>query len=888
MAKKKAKQQATQADAFPFLPEGRLADCHEKLAQYLHEVQELPGQWLRKREIKPAELSAGAEILAATPDEQLRYLMAVVDRLIWAIDYRRRDRTGVEESCEFGIRFVNYTAEAAEAIEVNQRRVRALSALALPLLKRKLPYREESVCRLLELAARTVRADESWDFPLASIVGVAERYTEANGTSQAISDAASELIEEFTRPDPDTAVCHESADFRKLRHRLEPLTLGEPIQLIEPGEAWSDRALADLAAMPDDERDRWTALLAHAVTATQSKPTKKFLKTAAGLLEPIGLDGFKRRMTDWIPLVDRPRTEKIEVNPQWPQYVPDPNLLIKGNHTDLWKGLVWCFGVYDDEELVGLLGQLADHMFKKIRGHGARSPKVAKACVHVLGQKADVHSVAQLERLRSKIKKRSLRAEIDKAIEAAALKETTKEDLAETHVPTHGFNAEGVLEQPLGEVRARLRVVGTASTALEFVEPGGKVRKTAPAAIKREHTDELKALKKTAKDVQQLLRTQRDRFERTYLEPRTWPFSDFKARFLDHPLVSPLARRLIWHFQHGRKKAQGIPRDATIVGSDDHPVPWIDDQTQVELWHPLGCKPEVVSAWRDWLNRHEVTQPFKQAHREVYVLTDAERRTRTYSNRMAGHVLRQHQFRALGESRGWRISLLGRWDPGGDWIPTLELPQHKLRVELWLGAIGGDTSDAGVSLYVSTDQVRFYRAKGKEPIPLEDVPERVFSEVMRDVDLFVGVASVGNDPAWLQRGEELEIEARGERFAGYWRRFAFGELSETALTRREALERLIPRLEIADRCTIADRFLVVRGELRTYKIHLGSGNVLMEPNDQYLCVVPDLAAGRTASGHVFLPFEGDDLLSVIISKAFLLADDTKIKDEAILSQIRLR
>ena len=34
-----------------------------------------------------------------------------------------------------------------------------------------------------------------------------------------------------------------------------------------------------------------------------------------------------------------------------------------------------------------------------------------------------------------------------------------------------------------------------------------------------------------------------------------------------------------------------------------------------------------------------------------------------------------------------------------------------------------------------------------------------------------------------------------------------------------------------------------------------------------------------------LPFEGDNTLSVILSKAFLLADDDKIKDRSILSQI---
>jgi hypothetical protein len=37
---------------------------------------------------------------------------------------------------------------------------------------------------------------------------------------------------------------------------------------------------------------------------------------------------------------------------------------------------------------------------------------------------------------------------------------------------------------------------------------------------------------------------------------------------------------------------------------------------------------------------------------------------------------------------------------------------------------------------------------------------------------------------------------------------------------------------------------------------------------------------------VFLPFEGDNTLAVILSKAFLLANDTSIKDSTILSQIK--
>jgi hypothetical protein len=163
---------------------------------------------------------------------------------------------------------------------------------------------------------------------------------------------------------------------------------------------------------------------------------------------------------------------------------------------------------------------------------------------------------------------------------------------------------------------------------------------------------------------------------------------------------------------------------------------------------------------------------------------------------------------------------------------------------------------------------------------LETVPELVLSEVMRDVDLFVGVASVGNNPEWSDGGPE-------GLFGEYWRGYSFGELSATARTRREVLGRLVARLAIADRCTLEDRFLVVRGDLRTYKIHLGSGNILMSPNDEYLCIVAR-SSMRRAGEKVFLPFEGDRTLSVIVSKALMLAADTRITDRSIVSQIRGR
>jgi hypothetical protein len=326
----------------------------------------------------------------------------------------------------------------------------------------------------------------------------------------------------------------------------------------------------------------------------------------------------------------------------------------------------------------------------------------------------------------------------------------------------------------------------------------------------------------------------------------------------------------------GDRTTLGIWSNGKLVDIEGRTLDWLAPESRVRLWHPIGFPVQTVRAWRDWLQSHEVCQPFKQAHREIYVLTDAELRSANYSNRFAAHILRQHQFAALCTQRGWKFLFMGGFDVHA--TPTLELGAWNMSAEFWVEP-AGDLAASGVALHMATDQVRFVR--DEESLPLTEVPATVFSEVMRDVDLFVGVGSIGSDPAWQDRGE---IEGAGD----YWRGYSFGDLNATARTRKEVLERLMPKLKIAGQCAFEEKFLIVRGRMRTYKIHLGSGNIQMEPNNQYLCIVADRSSAAKGGDKFFLPFEGDRTLSVIISKAFLLAEDNKIKDASIMSQINQR
>jgi hypothetical protein len=167
---------------------------------------------------------------------------------------------------------------------------------------------------------------------------------------------------------------------------------------------------------------------------------------------------------------------------------------------------------------------------------------------------------------------------------------------------------------------------------------------------------------------------------------------------------------------------------------------------------------------------------------------------------------------------------------------------------------------------------------------MEAVPEIVFSEVMRHCDLFTSVASVSNDPNWIDSGANAQHPSDWRRAVaeGYWRDTAFGELAPSAQSRKEVLKEVLPALKLADKCSIDGNYLRVQGKVRAYKIHLGSGNILMEPDSRYLCIV---RAPAKDDRRVMLPFEGDGMLPVILSKALLLAADDKITDEIIIRQI---
>jgi uncharacterized protein DUF4132 len=706
-------------------------------------------------------------------------------------------------------------------------------------LRRKLDFSEDQVVEMIEL----VSVPHS-SFPFKSILKAAESLPMTPRLASSLRQLRP-CITEFLG----------GSDMRDLHARIDVLLNGPaPDTTLEVQGAWSQTVFEEISSSP--RRALWERLFSYTAELKSSEASKKWRSGAQRLVQDIDRDIFLQAALRWLELGPSPNR---------------PGVQISSGEAELQKGFLWFLADQPSERLPRLLANFAEAALKKIPMIGAVSQKVGNACVNVLAELRGIEPVSQLSRLAQCVKYDTAQRLIEAALMRAAEKAgVSREQLEEMSASDCGFGPDSTLTMRFGDYSARISIEETTSVVVQWTDQHNKVQKSVPSYVKEHHSEEWKALQRDIKDIEKQLSAHRRRVERLLLTQRALSIETLRTCYLEHPLLSEMSRRLIWQFESGL----GIWHNGRVISDNEREIDLTSQQT-ARLWHPVFSDVNTIFHWRCWLEDHGICQPFKQAHREVYLLTDAERQTRTYSNRFAAHILRQHSFAALCDQRGWEYRVMGQWDSHN--TPTLELPQFGLCAQYDVDFPQDESELSGhmVYLLIRTGAMRFVDGV-RAPQELESIPPAVFSEVMRDLDLFTAVSSIGSDPAWGQR--------QLVPFRAYWDAFSFGELTEMASNRRNLLERIIPRLSIKDRCQLEGRFLVVRGDRATYKIHLASGNVLMEPGGRYLCIVEG-AATKGTPRNVPLPFEGDHRLSLILSKAFLLADDRKIKDQAILRQL---
>ena len=791
-------------------------------------VEEVIDEWLRWPDYpeKVTELSTVRGIADGPAERYPDYVLSIA---------KRRSARRIRPLTEFQARAPSWMLRQVD---------RDLGKIQNLLLRRTAPWTEVQLLSLLELWSNRVGY---WEVvPPKGGVAIFERLARTGPLPRDIVQSIGKLSQLLglheSRP---KAVCE------RFRHLLGPAAPDRT----RTGYRRRYELYDLLVNVPPWEARHWAGFFALLKINPGAWPSRKWLAQVKETLAPLGEEKFAERMDDWMN-----------------RNVPDSReLLLYELDKDRQYGrqLIWACATFPSEAMADRLSAFADRQFTEwyfwLGGAAART----------LGCFETMAAIRKLQWLSQKHPKPARRGACERAIDYAAKRmKLSRRDIEELSIEPFGLDEDARLAEPVGGYTATISVEDAQKVSVAWTNPGGKTLKSRPKPVRDRHGDDLAAFRQRVKAMRRQLSIQRQRIDRLLAADPVWNFEVWRERYLEHRFIRPFAQRLIWEFRAPDGEAfTAVPMNGRAVLHDGTERPLPAGDSTVQLWHPIEADVPTVQAWRTFLFDRELRQPIRQAFREIYLLTDAERETATYSNRFAGHFILQKPFQGLMRARNWRSPMFGNFDPGND--PRLDLPDGQSAAEFRIHW----ESDEIYATVLTTEQV-YFLDKDRNHRPVEEIPPRIFSEVMRDIDLFVSVASVGADPAWMDRFAGQEAWQYGDDYAGR-------PLTPAGESRRDVLARLLPAFPIADRCTIEDRYLRIRGDLAEYRIHLGSATIKMAPDDQYLCIVP-ARQDRRYSGYTRWLLDEDHMLSMIVSKAMLLANDKAIRDKTILSQIRSR
>ena len=368
-------------------------------------------------------------------------------------------------------------------------------------------------------------------------------------------------------------------------------------------------------------------------------------------------------------------------------------------------------------------------------------------------------------------------------------------------------------------------------------EKAGKELKSLPTKLKKDKY--IEDIKEVHKNLKEQYRRSRKMLEEA-MEDGIEFYGYEIENLMTNPVIAPILKSLV--FKMGNDLGYYV--DKKLKSAKKKSVA-VKDDSLLKIAHCFDLfESGEWSAYQKDIFDRELKQPFKQVFRELYVKT-VDEKGRDKSLRYAGHQVQPAKTVALLKTRRWII----------DGQEGLEKVYYKENIIAKIFALADWFSPADIEA-PTLEEVQFFDRKTFKPILIDDVPDLIFTEVMRDIDLVVSVAHIGDvDP----------------------------EASHSTIEMRKAIVEFNCKLFKLKNVTFTENHALIKGERAEYSIHLGSG-LIHQKAGSAINVLPVHSQHR---GRVFLPFIDDDPKTAeIMAKVLLFAQDDKIKDVFILEQIK--
>lgn len=361
-------------------------------------------------------------------------------------------------------------------------------------------------------------------------------------------------------------------------------------------------------------------------------------------------------------------------------------------------------------------------------GRGA----MAAEAVRALALNPAPTALVLVDQIARKFKNRQVKAAAAQALDYAAEQlAITREEMEDRIVPNLGFDKQ--MKRIFDYGKRQFKVVLTPTFSLEVYDEKERQLKNMPIPSKTDDPELAKAAndawRQLKKQLKMVVAAQKLRLEQALSTDRQWKTENWKALFVENPIMRQFATGLIWWVYQGKGLDKTVIKtfrymeDGTFntVDEQEYQLP---ERVDIGLVHPLELSEEELAAWKEQLSDYEIVQPIEQIERPVFRVTDEEKEELELI-RFGGVVVNSLFLFGKLQDMGWYKGEVG---DGGSFDTYYHNDQNN-SVELEFSGDGIASLDIDVTIY----GVHFCKKQEQNqfvPCRLGEVNPRYFSEIV--------------------------------------------------------------------------------------------------------------------------------------------------------------
>lgn len=405
------------------------------------------------------------------------------------------------------------------------------------------------------------------------------------------------------------------------------------------------------------------------------------------------------------------------------------------------RWVLYVYAIHGGTEAIRKIYENIQEWAKNARG------AIAAEAVQALALNPQPQALLIVDSIARRFKFKQVKGAASKALDFAA-KEfgLTRAQLEDKIVPDLGFDE--TVARVFDYGMRKFTVTITPSLQFEVTDENNKKLSAIPKPGKWDDEENAAkayvAYKELKSQMKTVVSSQKTRLERALFTARQWTKEEWQALFVKNPIMHSFAIGLIWGiYDLQRDQKWRLNQSFRYMEDGSFNTIYEEEYTIAEnakigLVHPLELSQEEKAAWIEQLQDYEITQPFAQLERKIYVMTEAEKEEKSLE-RFGGYVMNALSLSGKMQKFGWSRGEVG--DGGFFATYYMEDTELELGAELHFSGCFVEMEDENVTIY----DVRFYKidavtvdeSNDENAIFLKEIPERYFSEIVLQLEEIV-------------------------------------------------------------------------------------------------------------------------------------------------------